>query len=123
MKQLTLILFLTILSGFTSIIDAEDKPTTGPTTIELKKRPQCRPHDASSPGEVSCVYLNGYITTEFENPEGRATITVTCLDDGTSASSTFYTITPYSMYVGDVPGVYEITVKTSQNTYTGTLIL
>ena len=48
---------------------------------------------------------------------------MTCVDSGESVSNWFYTITPYSIYVGDAPGVYQIDITTSQNSYEGTLIL
>lgn len=69
------------------------------------------------------AYINGYITVEFAQPEGRGRIKVTCVDSGESVSNWFYTITPYSIYVGDAPGVYQIDITTSQNSYEGTLIL
>ena len=103
-------------------LDTADE-ISGEQRVALAKK-KSRPLDVSgTEAGVSCVYINGYITVEFAQPEGRGRIKVTCVDSGESVSNWFYTITPYSIYVGDAPGVYQIDITTSQNSYEGTLIL
>lgn len=126
MKRQTLLLLLALMVAFVSNADVNAEAGTGsmPRNIIIQKTKGNRPHDTSgSEAGVSCVYLNGYITVEFAQPEGRGRIKVTCVDSGESVSNWFYTITPYSIYVGDTPGVYQIDITTSQNSYEGTLIL
>ena len=79
-----------------------------------------RPKDTTAAEDnVSCIYSNGRLTFEFAEPEGRATLAVTRLEDGAVATASFMTWSPYTFTVGTEPGTYQISLSTSRDKYYG----
>ena len=92
-----------------------------PTSVPFKDR-TIRPKDLSEQ-LIDCRYAFGELSISFEQPEGRATMTVTRMEDGVSHTAVFYTFSTFSYNIGTVPGSYVINVKTSQCEYEGFLTI
>lgn len=79
-----------------------------------------RPKDTTAAEDnVTCTYCNGQLTFEFAEPEGRASLAVTRLEDGAVATASFMTWSPYTFTVGTEPGTYQISLSTSRDRYHG----
>ena len=79
-----------------------------------------RPKDTTAAEDnVTCTYSNGRLTFEFAEPEGRATLAVTRLEDGFVATVAFMTWSPYTFTIGNEPGTYQISLSTSRDKYYG----
>ena len=80
----------------------------------------------TTPEEVNatCYYINGNLHIEFITPEGKATATITHMDNGDAISRTFLTFSPTTITIGTAPGIYEILIDTtSGGKYLGYLTL
>ncbi len=89
-----------------------------------KKGP--RPKDTSYVEDnVTCYYKDkdGVLTFEFAEPEGKALLTVTRLEDGDYATASFMTYRTYSFTVGTAPGTYRLDITTSRDQYQGWLTI
>ena len=83
-----------------------------------------RPKDCTGDlQEVEGAYCNGILSVIFNMPEGRATMTVTRMEDGVSQTAVFYTFSTFSYNIGTAPGSYVINVRTSQCEYEGFLTI
>ena len=88
--------------------------------IEMKsKRFQNRPK-APSMQKITCVYLDGWISIEFEFDEGMADMQVIDLATGFGSSQSFSTAAPAKRYVGllSAPTLLIVTPAAGQ-TYEG----
>ena len=115
--KILLTFILVFCACFTTYAQNVQKPNDDKKLKPIKPRPT----DTDENNSVWCSYANGVITIEFEQVEGRATMTITRLDDATSFTTTFYTMTPYSYYIGSAPASYIINIKTSKQEYEGVL--
>ncbi|MCI9054412.1 MAG: hypothetical protein HFJ87_04620 [Muribaculaceae bacterium] len=83
-------------------------------------RPEYKPRDASAyEDNVTCYYMGGMLYFEFAEPEGRATLSITRLDDGATAATSFMTTTGFTYNIGTAPGTYQLNLSTSRNSYFG----
>ncbi len=55
--------------------------------------------------------------TRNKQPEGRATMTIARMEDAHIATTSFFTMAPYTYNIGTTPGTYTIVVKTSHQEY------
>ena len=55
--------------------------------------------------------------TRNKQPEGRATMTIARMEDAHIATTSFFTMAPYTYNIGTAPGTYTIVVKTSHQEY------
>ena len=117
--KLKILLSLVLLFSASTMIFAEEHKPPDSKHVELdylRKRPK-----DTTPEEVNatCYYINGNLHIEFITPEGKATATITHMDNGDAISRTFTTIT-----IGTAPGIYEILIDTtSGGKYLGYLTL
>ncbi len=98
---------------------ADDNPTQI-LISETKDKPTkpIRPHDLYEP--VQCWYEAGVISLYFETSEGMATVTITNLFTGATASWYVSTaLQPATIVMGSEPGTYAIKITTRENTYDG----
>ena len=59
--------------------------------------------------------------TRNKQPEGRATMTIARMEDAHIATTSFFTMAPYTYNIGTTPGTYTIVVKTSHQEYAALL--
>ena len=79
-----------------------------------------RPKDASAyEDNVVCYYMGGMLYFEFAEPEGRATLSITRLDDGATAATSFMTTTGFTYNIGTALGTYQLNLSTSRKSYFG----
>ena len=112
MKHIFLLLLMlgTTFASYTQTIEPKDEP------LPFKpKNP--RPTDTGEENNVWYTYANGLLTINFEQPEGRATMTVARMEDAHIATTSFFTMAPYTYNIGTAPGTYTIVVKTSHQEY------
>ncbi len=97
----------------------------GQTNLPIRLYPLSpRPKDTShAEDNVTCHYKDGVLTFEFAEPEGKALLTVTRLEDGDSATASFMTYSTYSFTVGTAPGTYRLDLITSRDQYQGWLTI
>lgn len=119
-------LFTTLLffSAFMPIFAEERQAPPDAKKVELDYL-RNRPKD-TTPEEVNatCYYLNGNLHIEFITPEGKATATITHMDNGDAISRTFLTFSPATISIGTTPGIYEILLTTSHGgKYRGYLLI
>lgn len=86
-----------------------------------KKNP--RPTDAGEENNVWYTYANGLLTINFEQSEGRATMTIARMEDAHTATTSFYSMAPYTYNIGTNPGTYTLVIKTSQQQYEALLVI
>lgn len=99
----------------TAITYAQAPTDTGKPIKLNPKNP--RPKDAGEENNVWYTYANGLLTINFEQPEGRATMTIARMEDAHIATASFFTMAPYTYNIGTAPGTYTIVVKTSHQEY------
>lgn len=121
MKKVILILMLLVASMQPAFSQDGFSYNGSPTSVPFKDK-TIRPKDLSE-RIVECSYAYGELSVAFEQPEGRATMTVTRMEDGVSQTVVFYTFTMFSYNIGTAPGSYVINVKTSQCEYEGFLTI
>ena len=112
MKKAILILFLLSVPfvSFAQTIEPD------PEQIPFKKK-NPRPTEAGEENNVWYTYANGLLTINFEQTEGRATMTIARMEDAHIATTSFFTMAPYTYNIGNAPGTYTIVVKTSHQEY------
>lgn len=122
--KLKILLSLVLLFSASTMIFAEEHKPPDSKHVELdylRKRPK-----NTTPEEVNatCYYINGNLHIEFITPEGKATATITHMDNGDAISRTFLTFSPTTITIGTAPGIYEILIDTtSGGKYLGYLTL
>ena len=105
--KLKILLSLVLLFSASTMIFAEEHKPPDSKHVELdylRKRPK-----DTTPEEVNatCYYINGNLHIEFITPEGKATATITHMDNGDAISRTFLTFSPASITIGTAPGIYD----------------
>ena len=120
--KLKILLSLVLLFSASTMIFAEEHKPPDSKHVELdylRKRPK-----DTTPEEVNatCYYINGNLHIEFITPEGKATATITHMDNGDAISRTFLTFSPTTITIGTA--IYEILIDTtSGGKYLGYLTL
>lgn len=124
LKSVTIIflLFLIPQTLFCEIVGTKEYPSQ--TNIPLTSY-RIRPKDNSSiDNTIECLYSRGYLYISFTYSEGNATLKITRINDGLSENSTFSTWNPYTHYIGEQQGTYQIDIKTSHDIeYSGFLYI
>ncbi len=114
MKEKIIILTLLFISILACKADTDtDMPSADPDDIkieEINNRPKSNQSEITN---LSCSYFRGNLNFRFATPEGKALVKVTNLNSGTTVSSTFLTFHEYNLYIGEIPGNYEIYVETT----------
>lgn len=107
-----LLLFCTSITAF-----AQSTSTVDPEKPVRFKPKNPRPTDTGEENNVWYTYANGLLTINFEQTEGRATMTIARMEDAHIATTSFFTMAPYTYNIGTTPGTYTIVVKTSHQEY------
>lgn len=107
-----LLLFCTSITAF-----AQSTSTVDPEKPVRFKPKNPRPTDTGEENNVWYTYANGLLTINFEQTEGRATMTIARMEDAHIATASFFTMAPYTYNIGNAPGTYTIVVKTSHQEY------
>ena len=107
-----LLLFCTSITAF-----AQSTSTVDPEKPVRFKPKNPRPTDTGEENNVWYTYANGLLTINFEQTEGRATMTIARMEDAHIATASFFTMAPYKYNIGNAPGTYTIVVKTSHQEY------
>jgi len=113
--------FLTLILVLCACYTSYAQSSSDPNKDYYLKGKKPRPTDVGEENKVWCTYTNGQITITFEQAEGRATMTLTRTEDATTATTAFYTMTPYTYYIGTAPATYIINVRTNRQEYEGIL--
>ena len=113
MRLKILIVLLICVSG----INYATGPAEDQDTNKTFKPKNTRPKDTGEENNVWYTYANGLLTINFEQPEGRATMTIARMEDAHVATTSFFTMAPYTYNIGTAPGTYTIVVKTSHQEY------
>jgi len=113
--------FLTLILVLCACFSTYAQTSVNPNEPIKFKPKNPRPTDVGEENKVWCTYTNGQITITFEQAEGRATMTITRTEDATTATTAFYTMTPYTYYIGTAPATYIINVRTNRQEYEGLL--
>lgn len=128
MKQLSAILILAF-SLFSLCIDVKAEPTTERKDINISKTRDTygnngRPRKPAKNNEIECFYQDGYLHISFESPESNASIRISDAMDNTLSTSTFSTLSPFTLPINEPAEPLKIEITTSEsNTYEGWLIL
>ena len=113
MRLKILIALLICVSG----INYATGPAEDQDTNKTFKPKNPRPTDTGEENNVWYTYANGLLTINFEQTEGRATMTIARMEDAHIATTSFFTMAPYTYNIGNAPGTYTIVVKTSHQEY------
>ena len=111
-----LFIILALLFGASVTTFAGD-PYEDPDVGKKFKPKNPRPTEAGEENNVWYTYANGLLTINFEQTEGRATMTIARMEDAHIATTSFFTMAPYTYNIGNAPGTYTIVVKTSHQEY------
>ncbi len=114
MKQLLIIPALLGIAFVSSAQSPVENPNERPKEFTPKNP---RPQDRGEETKVWYTYSPGAITINFSQPEGRARMTVTRMEDAASHTISFATTAPYAYNMGTAPGTYVIVIKTSRQEY------
>ncbi|MDE6334624.1 MAG: hypothetical protein K2L77_08270 [Muribaculaceae bacterium] len=116
---LSILLLLLCTSSFLFAAEPLEDPGTGKDFKPQKPRPT----DAGEENNVWYTYANGLLTINFEQSEGRATMSIARMEDAHTATTSFYTMAPYTYNIGTTPGTYTLVIKTSQQQYEALLVI
>lgn len=118
MKLKFLLTSLFVLTMATTMVAEDTLPPEGQgIKFETLRH---RPKDASQTvvsENVECYYLNGYLHFNFQEPEGNANLSIIQIETGDAATSTFPTLSDPSIYIGTIPGIYQLLLSTSVANY------
>ncbi len=118
---LLLILPCTIWAEDEKKKELPDKPTYM-VLIQSSEGRKDRPRAPAMAADIECYYYDGYIHIEFSEAEGDATLRLVDEMTTETASYSFSTLSPFTVYIGVPTDVLRIEVVTSYgNTYVGYL--
>ncbi len=120
MKKTTFIIALLVsfLIGASDLGYAQQTNTNKRERIPMRKSKGEKPRMPAMI-TVDCWYGDGELSIDFRNPEGEGDITVTDTSTGFTATDTFDSALPYTIYIG-TPQSAVITLTTEEgNTYYG----
>ncbi len=124
LKTITITLLILLSALFVNADDKskEKEPKYLPINLEKGDLPTTRPRAPAMAADIECYYYDGYIHIEFSEAEGDATLRLVDEMTTESASYSFSTLSPFTVYIGVPTDVLRIEVVTSYgNTYVGYL--